>query len=559
MARVLPYPWSLITSRGTIGASVGLEDCETSDPFNPEALTFFTRSDDEQLPVFAGNRHPAAPLAHQVVQNPATAAGRRLGLLSTPAFPQENPNLWHVRFGNEACAIPVHGALRRASAWEDPADNNAAEVALRDTIDFLCGYFNEAISLTYERDFPDFQSFAGQAVARLDWGVVWRRWKKVSTGEEPRTTRIVEIARAHLAAIRDVCERPRRMLVRQREAVPIGRVQELDPICLRDLIRRPGRTVLEKAGARQEILAITRRESVDTAENRVIRDFIRLCQHRSRAYERENGRSREHLKVRAVVDLRRNCERLDAWSPLSVVGRLVGVARPNYVLQKDRRYHPLWIQYEKLRREEEAVDNIWAWGRRLWAEFVRGVVTSFLHSDEARGFCTWRPEGELKAYLKSEHQAGSFIPALSVSSRWVRRDGGARMFLVHPAHAHLCPGLEGFLPRVGAELALVVYPADGSMRPISLLCIYSILSLQTDTKQRTAMASSLQATLDQVAQQNPGLNVRGLLLRGEWLTENKTENPRYGRVDYLAAPAGGAFWFHEFSDLLAILLEELAQ
>src|SRR6266496_6404390 len=274
MARVLPYPWPLFASRGDLGASLGLEDCETSEPLNPEALTFFTRVDDEELPAFASHQHPAAPLAHQVLLNPSSAAGRRLGLLSTPAFPYEKADLWQVRFGREECAIPVHGALRRASPWEDLTDNNAAEIALHDTIEFLCGYFNEAISLTYEKDLPQFRDFAGQAIARLDWGVVWRRWRKVSNGEEPRTARIVEIARSHLAAIRDVCERPRRMLVRQREAVSVGRVQELDAICLRDLIRRPGRTVLEKAGARQEIMAITRRESVDTAENRVIRDFI---------------------------------------------------------------------------------------------------------------------------------------------------------------------------------------------------------------------------------------------------------------------------------------------
>ena len=559
MARVLPYPWSLFASRGDTGVALSLEDSEISEPLNPEALTFFTRVDDEQLPAFAGHRHPAAILANQVLPNANTVAGRRMGLLSTPAIPFEKGDRWRVRFGREECAIPIHGGLRRASAWEDPVESNVAEVALRDTVDFLCGYFNEAISLTHEKEFPDFSEFAGQAIARLDWGTVWGRWKKVSTREEPRTARIVEIARTHLAAIRDVCERPRRMLVRQREAVPVGRVQELDAICLRDLIRRPGRTVLEKAGARQEIMAITRRESVDTAENRVIRDFIRLCQHRARAYERENGGAREHPKIRAVVELRRNCERLDAWSPLSAVGKLIGAARPNYVLQKDRRYHPLWIQYDKLRREDEAVDNIWAWGRRLWAEFVRGVVTSFLSSDEARSVCRWQLGGELNSYFSAEHQTGRFIPALSFSSRWVRQEGGARMFLVHPEHAHLCPGLETILPRLGAELALVIYPADGSLRPEALLCIYSVLSLQTEAKQREAMVLSLESTLAQVAQQTPGLNVRGLLLRGKWLGEDKTESPRFGRVDYLAAPAGGAFWFQEFPDLLAVLLEELTQ
>ncbi len=558
MARVLPYPWSLLALRSDSGASLSLEDCEAVKPFNPETLTFFTRAEDEALPKFAVHRHSAAPLATQVLLNPNTGAGRRPGVLSMPAFPHDKTDVWRVRFGREEIAIPVDGTLRRASAWEDPADHNAAEVCLRDTVDFLCGYFTEAISLTHDREFGEFHEFAGQAVARLNWSTIWKRWKKVSTGEEPRMARVVEIAFAHLTAIRNVCERPRRMLVRQREPVPVGRVQELDSVCLRDLIRRPGRTVLEKAGARQEILAITRRESVDTPENRVMREFIRLCQHRARAYERENGRAREHPRVRTVIDLRSNCERLEVWSPLAGVGRLVGVPRPNYVLQKDRRYHPLWLQYDKLRREEEAVDNIWSWGRRLWAEFIRGVVISFLFSDEARNTCGWRPDGELAGYLRTEHHAGTFIPGLSVSSRWIHREGQARMFVVHPAHAHLCPGLEELLPRLGAELALAVYPATGALKPEALLCIYTTLSLRTSTKQRDEMAVSLKSSLDQVAHETPSVNVRGLLLRGEWMADKRPENPRYGRVDYLAAPAGGPFWFHDFPELLTILLEELA-
>lgn len=557
MARVLPYPWSLVTSRGDVGASFSLEDCETVEPLNPESLTFFTRAEDEPLPVFAGHRHSAAPLTIHVLPNPNTPSGRRPGVVSTPAFPHEKADMWRVRFGREECVIPVRGTLRRASAWEDPADSNVAEVSLRDTVDFLCGYFTEAVSLTQDREFAEFREFAGQAIARLHWNAIWKRWREVSTGEEPRMARVVEIAFAHLTAIRNVCERPRRMLVRQRESVSVGRVQELDSVCLRDLIRRPGRTVLQKAGARQEILAITRRETVDTAENRVMREFIRLCQHRARAYERENGRAREHPRVRTVVALRSNCERLELRSPLSTVGRLVGVPRPNYVLQKDRRYHPLWIQYDKLRREDEAVDNIWAWGRRLWAEFVRGVVISFLLSDEAQDTCGWRLDGELAGYLRTEHHAGIFVPPLSVSSRWLRRDARVRMLLVHPAHAHLCPGLKELLPRLAVELALVVYPATGPLKPSALLCIFSVFSLATDTKQRDEMATSLRASLDQVAREAPSLNVRGLLLRGEWLSDKKPENPRYGRVDYLTAPAGGPFWFRDFPDLLNILLEEL--
>ena len=129
MARVLPYPWSLVAPRGEIGASLSVEDCETVEPLNAEAITFFTRAEDEPLPSFAGHRHSATPLASEVLPNPNTAAGRRPGVLSTPPLPHEKSALWHLRFGREEFAIPVAGTIRRASAREDPSDSNAAEVS----------------------------------------------------------------------------------------------------------------------------------------------------------------------------------------------------------------------------------------------------------------------------------------------------------------------------------------------------------------------------------------------------------------------------------------------
>ena len=552
MAFVLPYPWSLLAPRGDFGFPVSLEVCATSEPLNAESLTLFTRDDDFSISTPDGRRHHAVPLT----QINAETGRSPFRILSLP-WRHDNSEALRVVVGGEEYTIPVHGNLRRAGALEELSEHNKEEIALREIIHLLNAYFREAISLTHE---AAFRAFAGHGIARLEWSPIWERWKPLSRREEPRTARIVEIAFAHLAQIGDVCARPRRMLVRQREATPIGRVQELDQICLRDLIRRPGRTILEKAGDRQEILGITRRETVDTAENRIIRDFLRLCQHRARAYERENGSFREHPKVRKVADLRRDCERLDLWSPIASAGRLVGIPRPNYVLQKDRRYHPLWVQYDKLRKEEEEVDNVWAWGRRLWAEFIRGVVVSFLCSTDGHASCGWHCDGDLAAYLRAEHQAGTYLPGLSVSSRWLQPDGRARLFVVHPAHAHLCPNLEETLPRLGAELALVVYPPENEpQRPRALLCIYSVLSLRTSAQEREAMKASLRSTLDNVARQNPGLHVRGLLLRGESNGEHPAECPRIGLLDALNAPAGGPFWFDLFPVKLVELLEELVK
>ncbi len=334
------------------------------------------------------------------VLHPVLAAAHIRGTLSILPWPHDASSQWRFHAAKFDYIILIQGTLRRSSAWEDLTEHNKPEVSLRDAIDLLNRYFNEAIALTREKASSEYSDFAGRTIVRVDWAAIWERWKKVSTTGQPRMARVVEIAQDHLVCIRDVCERPRRMLVRQREQVPVGRVQELDSTCLRDLIQRPGRTVLEKAGARQQIVAITRRETVDTAENRVIRDFIGLCQHRASAYVRENSSAQNHPRVKIVADLRYNCERLEKWSAISGASRMVGIPRPNYVLQKDHRYHPLWVQYEKLRKEETAVDNIWKWGRRLWAEFVRSVVIAFLASAEGRS-SGWQPDGELVAYHKT--------------------------------------------------------------------------------------------------------------------------------------------------------------
>ena len=208
---------SLVSSRaaGNIGVSLNLEDCEEAEPLN-EALTFFTRAEDEALPTFAGHRHSVAS-GEPGFTEPEHGRGSpsRRSLNASVSARESRRVACSVR--PEEIAIPVDGTLRRASASEDSVNSNASEVSLRDTVDFLCGYFAEAISLTHDSGFTEFREFAGQAVARLDWPVIWTRWKKVSTGEEPRMARVVEIAFAHLTAIRDVCERPRRMLVRQRD------------------------------------------------------------------------------------------------------------------------------------------------------------------------------------------------------------------------------------------------------------------------------------------------------------------------------------------------------
>ena len=565
MARILPFPWSLLAPRNTTGTdfNFSIEDCDRRSPLNPETLVFYTRADEtprpDSGPKLISQHESGVRMTENVMINPLTELGRRPGYLWITPWPYDSSAVWKLRIGAVELELPVSGGVRRAKGSEVQNKANEHSVALRETVDQLCGYFAESRSLASDKRKKNAAVGFGLDVVKLAWDAIWTRWAASAAGTEPRTARVVEIARSYLSNIREVCERPRRMLVRQRELLPVGKIQELDETCLRDLIRRPGRTIPEKAGSRQELLGITRRETVDTAENRVIRDFLRLCQHRSDSYQREYPNSRHHAKVTAVVDLRRNCDRWDASAPISAASKLVGLPKSNYVLEKDRRYHALWNQYQLLRREEEMVDKVWPWARRLWADFVRSLFAGFLSDQSASSAAEWRLVGMLPAYVRTEHYAGTFVPGLSISSRWKHATADEELWIIHGAHAHLCPGLQTTLPRLGADLVIACFaPKRAGQSPIGLLTIHSILSLETTPETRDTAVESLAATLDFVAKLHPEVtNIKGLLLRGESFTEAKPFSRKKGRLDYLSAPVGGEYWFTEFPENVSVLLEEL--
>jgi len=566
MARILPFPWSLLAPRNTAGAdfNFSIEDCDLRDPLNPETLVFYILADEnpgqQNPPKLLGQHAFGVRISENVMDNRRTELNRPPGNLWITPWPYDSPGIWKLKIGSVELELPVSGGVRRANGGEVQNKANEHSVALRETVDQLCGYFAESRSLASDERKKNAAVGFGLDVVKLAWEAIWTRWAASAAGTEPRTARVVEIARSYRSNIREVCERPRRMLVRQRELVPVGKIQELDETCLRDLIRRPGRTIPEKAGSRQELLGITRRETVDTAENRVIRDFLRLCQHRAVSYQREYPQPAPlHAKVQAVVDLRRNCERWDAASPISLASKLVGLPKSNYVLEKDRRYHALWNQYQLLRKEEDMVDKVWPWARRLWADFVRSLFVGFLSAQSTSAAASWHLVGTLPAYVRAEHSSGSFVPALSISSRWKHATADEELWIVHGAHAHLCPGLHTTLPRLGADLVIACFaPKRAGETPTGLLTIHSLLSLDTTSETRDAAVESLAATLDVVAKLHSEIrHVKGLLLRGEYLSEAKPFSRQKGRLDYLSAPAGGAYWFTEFRDNLSVLLEEL--
>lgn len=229
-------------------------------------------------------------------------------------------------------------------------------------------------------------------------------WRNATKLDEPRYALIVRLAETLRGLLTDVCERPRMRLARKRELQRVGRVQQVDAACLRWLARQPGRTVAEKAGPKQHVMGVLRREEADSLENRVVKDLLRRASRAAVAYLHEHRHFGNHERLATVRRFLRLLRRLMVASPMAEVGTLVGIPQPNYVLQHDPRYSKLWTIYLQLIRQDRELDDAWRWRQRIWAESVMlAVIAALKHLVTAELAC----RSDLLVY--GEQVAGRFV------------------------------------------------------------------------------------------------------------------------------------------------------
>ena len=218
----------------------------------------------------------------------------------------------------------------------------------------------------------DFRS--ALAKRRDPWRYVQELWLDPAQPRDPTRDVIVRHAEEHGHRWEDIAEHPRRLLNRSRELVTVSRVQELDTQCMHWLSRQPGRSLAERAGPRQRILAVARRENRDTLENRVFRDLMVRSVAAAGDYL-EAGRMRGHTEKQHLVRrYGRTCRSLEALLVEQGVSRQIEAPQPNYVLLHDDRYRPVWQARQELIRREQALDDLWRWQHRCWVEFCKATV-----------------------------------------------------------------------------------------------------------------------------------------------------------------------------------------
>ena len=299
---------------------------------------------------------------------------------------------------------------------------------------------------------------------------------------------IVEIARNAPGAISSIVAGPRMVLMREHTEVPLDKIQEMDTFSLVALARRPGRTVAMKAGPKQRLTALTRRETADTIENRVVMDFILRSARSARQYVDEMcarcPRKKACLlhdpvvekdcpseRVKLVAAYSRHCAAWIRSGAFAEVTRLKEPrTRPNYVLQQNIRYIKVWKYYLKLLRLEDVEEDVWRWRRAAWADMAKML---FLMVWEER----LKPRAKLQTsrrpfMIRSTNRNGRWLVPTPFEDSlvfWVRGHYKT-LYILSPNDAAKLTAERGLLAK-NADFFIVV-AADGkfAIRPVWAFC-----------------------------------------------------------------------------------------
>ena len=176
--------------------------------------------------------------------------------------------------------------------------------------------------------------------------------------------------------LRTITPKLRHQLRRQAELISIGRIQEMDSYCLRDYIRRPGRSPEEKAGAKQQLMGVKREQNYNTVENKFLVYFAgRLLHLECFRYKESKGKDYLGLikKLRQTIDLFNQ-------SPLikNIPVRHFRLTKPNYVILQNPIYNSFYRAYQDYIRRRSQKQRLWSYRNNLLGDTVYLCLTAAL-------------------------------------------------------------------------------------------------------------------------------------------------------------------------------------
>lgn len=293
-----------------------------------------------------------------------------------------------------------------------------------------------------------------------------RNYLKLISGDshEPRMALIVQLAEQMSKKLEPTVRMARKILLRERSLLPVERITETDTACLRWYVRQPGETMAQKATAhRQSLMGIARKESFNTLENRVLKDFLLRCKGVAQRYltVEVGNLFQQSTRGKLVRQFQNLCAGLIEDSNLRDVAPLRSRVRPNYVLQSDMRYRDVWRSYQRLLRQDDEEDRSWDWQPRTWADISRLLIGAALSSMEDKQNPFAKPLLQASMYIYKEQRLGSrVLPGTEPGPFMIFPVKGVKtpewvLELIHSEEAHAHDATKE-LGRMGAHLYLVL-------------------------------------------------------------------------------------------------------
>lgn len=406
--------------------------------------------------------------------------------------------------GEIAGSIEIEGHLPRPS-WSLGRDSSTPTSLRQEKLDL---YLLGIVDLIRLVDDP--------SVAWHESG--WARLLHAWTGEdinltEPPMALIVRHSSTLQRLLNDLGRHPRRILSRTRNMTPIDRVQQLDVASVRWLTRQPGRTVYERAGPKQRILAVQRFEDLDTLENRVLRDLGLRSSELATAYVTQYRRLRASHRWQKVDAYRRDTQRLARNLRYNNVRLPHPPIVPNYALLQDRRYRRVWRAYREIIKRIDEQDECWRWQHRLWADFCRLAMQVAFNFEP--GF---QPLAESPLRIAQEQYRGLWSQVGSHSGVFLLLDKGSDPTAVvsmiwdpSSRHEKVAPWMSG----LGAAAVLHIQNLrDGNE---SYILLWPMHLFDEDTPRLEDIAASCQQALEKCLGQielteNIRVRAEGLIL-----------------------------------------------
>lgn len=316
--------------------------------------------------------------------------------LPTPHLPIAEPTSFSATFHCDTQAFAcVQTGVRGPADKDHPSSESEV---LRAWIGWQVHVFQSLAAPDQFTSLAPDQDAAFGSVTRRSWQTIRHAWTE--PGDDPaRMALIVSLANDRNVenVLDSVSRHPRRVLERVRQPTRLDRIEQLDAACIRDYARRPGWNAAQKAGPRQELLAVRRRENMNTLENRVTDWVLRAAQEMAREYARDYGRFSNSDKLRAVRRLDSNLTQWRRRPDMAEISslHLEHPVRPNYPLQFDARYRRVHRAYLQILHEQKVIDDAWQWQRVLWADTSRQLLASVLTEVLA-------PKFQSHAYVRHE-------------------------------------------------------------------------------------------------------------------------------------------------------------